>query len=410
MFSFFSRKHRHTTDEVALIFDIGSGSVGAALALLSSLHKPMLLATERIELPFQETCESRRLQPLMLRALSEAVLSLLAEGIPRAGLLARRLKVTDAFYILAAPWCSARTKTLSLAQKEPLRITEEVLSELVRHEDAEKAEDSDNAASPKQRKAEERRRFERVLLHASLNGYDTTAPLGKEARTAAFSFFESYSPSALLHAIENTVAHFVHPHRTHFHSYALASFSALLELFPDTGDFLLADIGGEITEVLSVRTKILRDTFSFPLGRNHLVRALARATSSSSGASQGLLSLAREKQIHTAALTSVDRARAAFCADWRAHLTLASSRFSPASSLSFPILLSADADCADFFADCLKSTEAAVDAPPVVTVLQAKHFRQLVTLSAAGAAEDTFLMLETVYADQLQRRRTLFAY
>lgn len=404
MFSLFSRTHRHTTGEVALIFDIGSGSVGAALALLSSMHKPIVLATERIELPFQETCESKRLQPLMLRALSEVVLSLLAEGIPRAGLLARRLKITDAFYMLAAPWCSVRTKTLSLAQKEPLRITDEVLSELVRHEDTDKAEDSDTAASPKRRAAEERKRFERLLLHASLNGYDTTAPLGKEARTAAFSFFESHSPSALLHAIENTVAHFVHPRRTHFHSYALASFSALLELFPDTADFLLADIGGEITEVLSVRTKILRDTFSFPLGRNHLIRTLARATSSSAGASQGLLSLAREKHIHTAALESVDRARAAFCADWRTHLAEAASRFSSASALSSPVLLSADADCADFFADCLKGMEAVADAPPVVTVLQAKHVRPLVTLSAAGAAADLFLMLETVYANQLQRR------
>lgn len=413
MFPLFSRKHRHTTNEVALIFDIGSGNVGAALALLSNSHKPILLATERAALSSQGELRAKRLQPLMLRALSEAVLSLLAEGIPRAGLSARRLKITDAFYILAAPWCSPSAKTLSLAQKEPLRITEEVISELVRHEDGHDAEVPDGAASTKRRPVETSKRFERLFLSARLNGYETGAPLGKEARSAAFSFFESRAPSSLLRAIADTVAHFVHPRRVRFHSFALASFSALHELFPDAGDFLFADIGGEITEVLVVKQKKILNALSFPSGRNHLIRAIADATGSAPGAAHGLLALAREKQLHEGERKSATDALTAFCGNWRARLLQTISSFSSALPVPPTVFLSADEDCADFFAECIKGAadgdESLGGAPPVVTVLQAKNFHPLVVVNAASAAADPFLMLETVYANQLRRSYALSA-
>lgn len=421
MFPLFSRAHRHTTNEVVLLFDVGSGSVGAALALISRTHKPFLLAAERAAIQFQNTVQAKRLQSLMLRALSQATLSLLAEGIPRAGLSARRLKVSGALFVLAAPWCSSRTKTLSLTQKEPLTITNEVISELVRHEEEQRRHETNTERNQHRTDSEKRgetslptgeTQFERLLLSARLNGYETGAPLGKCARTAAFSFFESRAPRALRAAIGDTVSHFIHPRRARFHSYALASFTALRALFPDTEDFLFVDVGGEMTEVIVVKQRALRDVFSFPMGRNHLIRSLAAETSSSLSAAEGLLALAREKDIRAERGVQIASLVDSFGRTWLSQFSLATVHFSGESLLPSATFLSADNDCAKLFADFMRERDGEPrggDTLHSVTILTTEPFRSRFALRAGEAADDPFLMLEALYADQLQGQNGLFA-
>ena len=415
MFSLRSRRHRHTTGEVVLIFDIGSGSVGAALALISRSHKPILLATERTEIAFQDAVHAKRLQPLMLRALSQATLSLLAESIRRQGLSARHLKVTGALFVLAAPWCSYRTKTLTLSQKEPLSITEEVISELVRYDSGEEAKTSKSISVPERQLPQANTRIEHLLLSAHLNGYETEKPTGKDARAASFSFFESRAPSASLRAIEDTVAHFIHPRRIRFHSYTLSALSVLRETFPDSKDFLFLDIGGEITETVIVRNNVLRESFSFPLGRNHLIRALAEGMHSSPSTATGILALAQEENLHPEKGKDITSLLRSFGDSWMTGLAQTVALFSD-SSLFLPptTYLSVDSDCAEFFADFLHSGKdgeitALGDGMSVVSVLRSESFRPLLTMSSSESVADSFLTLETVYANQLLRRDALFA-
>ncbi len=412
MFPFFSRRHRHTTGEIVLIFDIGSGSVGAALALISESHKPILLATERAELSFQDTLRAKQLQPLMLRALSRATLSLLAEGIPRAGLSARRLKVAGALFVLAAPWCSSRTKTLSLSQKEPLTITEQVIAELVRHSDGEREKVAETTDVAERKIPPVVTRFERLLLSARLNGYETEEPVGKVASTASFSFFESRAPRALLSAIGDTVEHFIHPRRARFHSYALSAISTLRELFPGAEDFLFLDIGGEMTEAVIVRKRALRGVFSFPRGRNHLIRALAEGAHSSPSVAAAILSLTREKNLHAGQEERTTALLHSFRDSWLGELNISTAQFSDEPILPSSVYLSVDTDCSEIFANFLREKvreSVSSEAVPTVSVLRGEFFRSHLAMSSPGAAADSFLMLETVYANQLRGGRTLFA-
>jgi len=413
MLSFHSRKHRHTTGEVVLIFDIGSGSVGAALALISLSHKPILLAAERAEMPFQDTIRAKRLQPLMLRALSQATLSLLAEGIPRVGLAARHLKVAGALFVLAAPWCSPRTETLTLSQKEPITITEDVISTLVQHADGENEKVLGSPDVPRRSLPQSEEQCERILLSARLNGYETGMPIGKSARTASFSFFQSSAPRALLRAIGDTVAHFVHLRRIRFHSYALSAFCALRELLSNTENFLFLDIGGEMTEAVIVREGELQEVFSFPVGRNHLIRALAKGTHSSPSAATGILALSREEIVHPEKSGLTASLLNSFRDSWLSELGQAAAHFSDTPSLPETTYLSGDDDCAELFAGFVRMRVPAggaspSEAAPAVSILRADTFLSRLTTST-GSAADSFLMLETVYASQLQQRNALFA-
>lgn len=413
MIFFSSKKHEHTAGEVVLIFDVGSNSVGGALSLISSRHKPVLLATTRTVFPFQGMPSAMRMRSLMLRSVSETTLSLLAEGLPRAGLSAKHLKVADVLYVLKSPWCVSRAKTLSITQKEPIQITEDVIGGLVQHEDEldERHKENPEKAHAHFHAASER--FEWLLISSSLNGYKTNSPIGKETREASFSFFESRAPRALLRKIVDSVSHFVHPRRERFHSYALASFSVLRELFPDTNDFLIINIDGEITEVLVVKNGILLEVLTFPCGYNQLIRALCDKIGCSPAASSGLLALAGERRLNASKGQKVISILDSFRDIWFSSLARTLYHFSGETFLPPFIYMTADDDCTETFADFIRSAGEDMfkiwSTVPTVKTLSGEILRAGFTIDAFASASDPFLTLESAYASQVARRGQLFA-
>lgn len=409
MLSLFSRRHKHTVGELVLICDIGSESAGAALALISGKHKPILLAAERAALPFQREPSAKRLRPLMLRALSEAILSLLATGIPRAGLSARRLRIAEAFYILKSPWCSSRTKTLSLTHSEPFLVTEEIIAELIRHEDGSTVEQDEETEKRDSPARDTGKIFERLMTSSSLNGYRTRVPLGKEASAVSLSFFESRAPRALLRNIADTVCHFIHPRRERFHSYALASFSVVRDAFPETGDFLLVHVGGEITEALVVKKGNLLDIASFPSGSNQLIRTLCGATGPASAS--GLFALAREKRLDIAREKKTAAACRAVGDDWSLHFSRTLTRFSEEILPAF-VYLAAESGYENIFADFIRETSAKAPArwvaPPAVTALAGDTFLSCFAAGASVSSHDLFFALESAYADRVRKEPALY--
>lgn len=268
-----------------LVFDIGSGSVAGALVLVSQEHIPTVLYSFRSEIPFQQEANGPRILSLMLRSLSQVVLTLCHEGFDAAGFGAHRPRIEEALISFSAPWIVSRTSFLRLQNKEPLKITEEVFTALLEH--SEKDESSSRNDIPKRSVP-----VERKLIKSVLNGYETSSPYGKEALEAEFALFRSFSSPKIAEKVTDAIAAVIRPQTFSFHSFAFLLFEALRTLSPAAAEgTIAADVSGEQTEILNIAQGILVQTATFPFGRNRLIRMLGRSAGTPPHSAESFLKL-----------------------------------------------------------------------------------------------------------------------
>ncbi len=267
--SFFSPKKE---SEVALVIDIGSGSVGGALVLLSRVHAPTVLYTFRSEIPFQEEVSGLRLLSLMLQALTEVVTAVSHEGFTQAGFGTSRPTIRETTISLSAPFVVSKTSFLRLHNEKPTKITAAVFESLLEHAHKETLASGETIL-------EGSTQIEQKLIQSTLNGYETSAPYGKTAQAAEFVVFEGYSLLRVTEKIHDILLTHVHSKHVSFHSFELITFIALRELYSYEKDFLLADISGEQTEFSMIRKGVPVESLTFPFGRNHIARILMKDTS-----------------------------------------------------------------------------------------------------------------------------------
>lgn len=150
-------------------------------------------------------------------------------------------------------------------------MNKEVFLELLRHSEEELR--ADESGIPKGSI-----QIERELVRSVLNGYETDSPYEKTAREAEFTLFRSFTPARVSEKISETVADLIHPRVIRLHSFAFLLFSVLTGISPQDRRFVAVDVSGEQTELLSVSGGVPVQTATFPIGKNHLIRALERRT------------------------------------------------------------------------------------------------------------------------------------
>ncbi len=172
---------------------------------------------------------------------------------------------------LSSPWFASQVRVARASRTTPFVVSKTSVTDMITREL--KAFEEEEMAAAKD-SGTPLRAIESKTLLAKLNGYPTSDPLGKSARELELSIFLSVAPERTLAQIEQSVARvFQTPVR--FNSFLLASFMVSRDLFPNQDNYLLIDVGGEITEVSIVRDNAISRSLSFPRGRNFILRKLS---------------------------------------------------------------------------------------------------------------------------------------
>lgn len=381
--------------KVVLIFDIGSGSVGGAIALVSPSESPMILYSTRADISFTSETNGGRLVSLMVRALSEVMLALVHEGFVHAGLSAKRPKIDEAIVSLSAPWIISRTFTLHLRNAKPARITEAVFHTLLREEE----KDSSHRTLPKGSVE-----MERKLIKSVLNGYETSEPYGKDAVDAEFTLCSSYSLPKITDKISDAITHLIHTSHITFHSFSLLSFAVLRDLYPQSENFIFLDVSGEQSEVSVVKKSVLLETLSFPLGKNHLIRALSKDAGIPSASAETFLSLQQEQKGEGALYDRAKGVSSAFEAQWLSHFLKTMETFSQELFLPKTLFLTADTSMASRVTNAISTGDFSkftlASMPFEVHFINGESLSPSIHQNPSGSA-DPFLMLETLFASRL---------
>jgi cell division ATPase FtsA len=270
MFSLFQKPD----EEIAVVFDIGSGSIGAALVRFSAHGIPTTLFSHREPLTFQHSVTSRRLLSSMTKLLKNVADHVQKEGLSH---LHRSLlgtpRIQHVFCIFTSPWYVSQTKTMTISKEKPFLITKNSVQDILSKQEDELLKELGEGKYERQF-GSNLKVLERKVIHTSLNGYEVGDPVGKRGREFEVTFFVSFISKDVSDAVEAVLRKAFHFKEFECYSSALSLTTAIRDVFPNDQSFLIADITGEVTDISFISKGVLLETSSFPLGRSMLIRSV----------------------------------------------------------------------------------------------------------------------------------------
>jgi hypothetical protein len=264
--SLFSR-----SSKVSVIFDIGNGSIGAALVALPDAgeknKQATIIYTYREPITFITNPTPQNLAVSMLRLLKSVSTHLQKNGFAylARGLFGRQ-KIQNVYCVFAAPWSQSATSVIDIKKRRPTLVTQSMIEEIIASSalSAESVGPADTARTV----------IEKKIVSVNLNGYDIVEPIGKKATEIEITAFSSSVAAPIIKKTEEIIRSLFHFKDISFFSYALASWVASRNIFPAIGDFLFFDVSGEATEISIVIKGVLRTVESFPQGRAAVLRSI----------------------------------------------------------------------------------------------------------------------------------------
>ena len=253
-------------NERVLVFHIGSGTVSGAYVEFDKQNGsrvPRILSVRTKEVLITSKLEF----PSLLNGMQKA-LSIVSEELVETKLG----KPSKIICFLGSPWYATQTRTLRTSKNASFVVTKKLVEDLVKKEVEffEKEELLKWKGS-----GDEAVLVEREIHKFLLNGYAVSDPYESKAKELEISLVLSIAPATVLESVRKSIENSFHTREIIFHSFLYAGTLVLSDLFISHDNFLLVDIGSEVTDIALIKGNTLSDSISFPSGSNTILREFA---------------------------------------------------------------------------------------------------------------------------------------
>jgi len=336
-------------DELVLVFDVGSSSVKAALFYMQASGIPRIVLSVREPIIIEDKISIERFLFLTTKALDTV-----AEKIHKKGLGAPH----RVFCILSSPWHISQTRTISLKKNTPFTFNTKLADSLIQNEVAlikeeytKKYAHIDNAL----------RMIDLKNIKITLNGYEVDKPLDKKTTELEMTVFISLGEEQVCKKIEQTIAKYFIPKGTRgeikFSTFTMAAFTVVRDLYAHQDNFLLINVGGEITDITMIKSNSLRESTSFPLGINFMIRTIASQMNCTLSEAKSLISLFKDGHAALSPQNTLEPAIMKMKSEWLTNFQTSLANLSNDISIPAFVYITVDKDLADFFSEIIKTEQ-----------------------------------------------------
>lgn len=378
-------------NELALVFNVGSSSVGGALISTQGSGIPQIIFSVNEPIKIEEAIDIDRFLILAIQSLQTVVKKVYE---------ARLGAPAKIFCVLSSPWYTSQTRIISYKKNTPFVFNTRLADSLIQkeisifeEEHKLKYKEIENSVRP----------IELKNIKTILNGYETSNPLNKKAKELEMTIFVSISGEQVLKKIENEIGKYFHANPIKFFSFAMASFAVVRDMYADKENFLLVDIGGEITDISMVKKNILRESITFPLGRNFLIRGIAEDMGCTLDEASSLISLLKDGHAEAKVLKKLTIVLDGLRKEWLKNFQDSLANISKDISVPSTIYIAIDKDLADFFLETIKTEQFSqytlTESKFEVIFLDAKTLHGL-AMFEESAAREPFLIIDSIYINR----------
>ncbi|MDE2031192.1 MAG: hypothetical protein KGI58_02975 [Patescibacteria group bacterium] len=244
-------------EQIVAIFDIGTGSVGGAIARIPKNKNkiPTIIKSVRTEIITEDNLDFNIFLDDTLKALHTSAKSLY-EGMVGAP--------NEIICVLSSPWYLSETRVVKMTREHSFIFSNKLADDLLHKEISalnisyeKKYKNMDSAPEV----------IEHNIMGVSLNGYLVDEPIGKRSSSVEMHMAISLSPKFCLDKIRRVISKTFHSIPVSFSSFVMSSYLAVRNKYVTPDSYLLLDIGGEITDVAIITKGILKASLSFPFGK-----------------------------------------------------------------------------------------------------------------------------------------------
>jgi cell division ATPase FtsA len=380
-------------EELVLVFDVGSSSVGGALFWMQKSGIPKIIFSIRAPITLEETVDSERFLALTAKALEEV-----ANKISTKGLGAPK----KVFCVLSSPWYASQTRTIRLEKNTPFVFNSKLADSLIAKEISIFEEEHLKKYLEGGSKIIA---IELKSMKTMLNGYPTAKPFNQKAKELEMVMFISMSGEQVLAKIKEAVCRHFGCESIKFSSFAIASFTVARDLFAHHSDFMLIDIGGEVTDISMVKKDILSGSASFPVGPNFFIRGVAAELKCSLTEAKSLISLYKDGHAGGEAEAKLVPVIAKLRNEWLKKFEECLVSLSNDISIPSIIFVTVDQELAEFFLDTIKSEQlnqyTLTESKFQVNLLGTEVLHGAAEIQETGnALRDPFLIIEAIYINR----------
>ena len=389
-------------DELILVFDIRSSSVGGALFRAQKSGIPKIIISFREPVALEKNVNADRLLFLTMKSLE-----IVANKIYMAGLGAPE----RFFCVLSSPWHISQTRVIKLEKNAPFIFTSKLADSLIEKEISLFEEEY----LAKYMDARDTvRSIELKNIKTMLNGYEAPNPLNQKAKELEMVIFISMSGEQILNKIEETIRKHFTFQSIKFSSFTVASFAVVRDMYTKSEDFLLIDIGGEVTDISMIKKSVLRESISFPLGCNFIIRGVASTLKSSQSSSfseaRSILSLFKDGHATESVIKKIGPVINKLKSEWQAKFQESLSNLTNDISIPATIYISVNKDLADLFCQIIKTEQfnqyTFTESKFEVVLLNAEIFRGMVSFEK-NTILDPGLLIDSIYINRFLINSTL---
>ncbi len=256
MFSLFRKKHTKS----AVVIELASSSVGAALVAFPPHKPPVVVYAVRVPIVFTNT---ERTTLALLRTLDTAVVAIETQGLPE---LRRSIRVSHpdrAYIAVAHPWQNFSVTHFTEANEKPFTVTRDLLSKaLIRKE-------------PLQ---EDEKELKKEVSATRLNGYLVTAPFGKHANHADITVLTSVAHTDVV-SLGSKSLHRIRPlERVQLAPFEHVAYEVLRAQYPHEKTFIVLLVSEHATSIVIVREGFIADSAHIDSGLQALASSRTQHT------------------------------------------------------------------------------------------------------------------------------------
>lgn len=375
-------------DKLVAIFDVGSGSVGAALTLIPSdtTKIPTIIRSVRTDFTFRHEPDFALFEKDMFEALlktSEALYNSKA-GAP-----------SEIYCVLASPWYISETRIIKMERPISFTFTQKIADDLVEKEtisltSSYKKKYPNDISAPKL--------IEQNIIKVNLDGYQVVDPISKNARQVEMNMIISLSPEDCIENIKETLSKTFHHIPITFSSFTTSAYLAIRDKYISEDSYILVDIGGEVTDIAIISKDILQASLSFPFGRKTFFRFLSSNLSLDFKEAYSLFSLYNSKTLERSMQDKMIKALDSVSKSWSGAFQESIKGLFYKMILPKTVFIIADIDIKPWFADIIKNEEStnpiAEGGNHNVLTLEGAEFLDMCQVKDSVC--DPFLMIEAI--------------
>lgn len=262
-------KKRTKNPKIKVVLDIRSSSVAAAVITTNGGENPPSIHwTKRLRVFLDDEVDVNNLAKETYKKIDDLLKEVVSKGIPavRDSKIKDR-SVSEVCCVFASPWYESRIRNFDIKDKGEIHFTKEYLNKILKKE-----QESD-------RPIEGRSEIDKKILSVLMNGYETDDPFNKKANSLTLSFYSSFVSNKTKSDIEEHIKEHLNTNKIHLSTHPLVTISAIKSIFHYLDNFILIDVGGEVTDISLFKNSMLSGILTVPQGINSFIRNVSEKCS-----------------------------------------------------------------------------------------------------------------------------------